>query len=872
MASRGSGGGCNKRHRQASGCTDDDNAEISGRGKRCGVAAARSVSIDRDRVYGGHAQGTADVDGAAEDEMYLFDDDYEDDDDEGAEKREEDDAACDEEQWYVVLTEDDVRARQEADTAWVAEVLSIPEGFAAVLLRHFKWRVGRVQEEWFSDDRRVRDAVGLRPADGALVPTSRNPRSHVCAICFDEYPAGRTRSAGCCFHYYCDGCWRGYISAAIGDGPRCLSLRCPDPACSAAVVQDLVDAVADADDKDRYARFALQSYVEDGGGGIKWCPAPGCTRAVEMYFLGSDADVFCDCRSGFCWSCGEEAHRPVSCDTVRAWLATNISEAETAKWILTNTKSCPSCRRPIQKNQGCNHMTCTAPCRHQFCWLCLDPSNNHKGCSRSGHRRQQEAARKTQRRQAKASLDRYKYHYERWEANGKSLQKVLADMDQLERSELGTMTRVLDLPATKLRFVTEAYHQIADGRRVLRWAHAYGYFLDPERDAAKRVLFNGLQSQADRCLEYLRCCAELERKELFRANNGAFATVAADTFRRYRNKVAKLTGVTRKFLGNLVKALETDLREAVVKPAFVHIVNAPTLRRQTAGVGGIISTATVKVEPVAMPLMVSAPAFSHLTSISNVASQGVSTLPTSSSSLISQEANIANDSVQEHGHIINPVQQPIRPGGHGSLLGNRSQVRLMSSILLERSTSMGLPNTETRPIQAHMSNIISSGVTSTPSVTSIMSVSGQSIGTQQMVQSTALGRFGSNSSTASGNSNIAAASSQRNSMGQQAGINSLGVYNDSAMNVPIGQHSNALQPPPNYINIWEGTLARQRQGQPAFFSKLEQLQQMQHQQQQMHKMQQQQQLRHQQKQQEQQMQHQKQQMREQKLEQLQLQQ
>ncbi|CAO2145050.1 unnamed protein product [Urochloa humidicola] len=282
--------------------------------------------------------------------------------------------------------------------------------------------------------------------------------------------------------------------------------------------------------------------------------------------------------------------------------------------------------------------------------------------------------------------------------------------------------------------------------------------------------------------------------------------------------------------------------------------------------------------------MVSAPAFSHLTSISNVASQGVSTLPTSSSSLISQEANIANDSVQEHGHIINPVQQPIRPGGHGSLLGNRSQVRLMSSILLERSTSMGQPNTETRPIQAHMSNIISSGVTSTPSVTSIMSVSGQSIGTQQMVQSTALGRFGSNSSTASGNSNIAAASSQRDSMGQQAGINSLGVYNDSAMNVPIGQHSNALQPPPNYVNIWEvpqkvlkishkkGTLARQRQGQPAFFSKLEQLQQMQHQQQQMHKMQQQQQLRHQQKQQEQQMQHQQQQMREEKLEQLQLEQ
>jgi hypothetical protein len=78
--------------------------------------------------------------------------------------------------------------------------------------------------------------------------------------------------------YYFDDC-NGDEETAVGDGPRCLSLRCPDPACPAAVVQDLVDAAADAADKDRYARFALLSYVEEGGGGVKWCPAASCTRA-----------------------------------------------------------------------------------------------------------------------------------------------------------------------------------------------------------------------------------------------------------------------------------------------------------------------------------------------------------------------------------------------------------------------------------------------------------------------------------------------------------------------------------------------------------------------------------------------------------------
>ncbi|CAN6373458.1 unnamed protein product [Urochloa humidicola] len=776
MASDHGGGGCNKRCRQASSCADDNIGEMSGRVKR-------SANIDRD-VYGRRAQETADDDGAGEDDMYLYDDD---EDERDEEAKEDDDAACDkEEPRYVVLTEDYVRARQEADTARVAEVLSIPEGFAAVLLRHFKWRVGRLQEEWFSDGREaLRDAVGLRlPADGGT------PRSHyVCAICFDEHPAGRTRSAGCS-HHYCDGCWRGYIHAAVGDGPRCLSLRCPDPACSVAVVQDLVDAVAHAEDKDRYARFALRSY---SGGGIKWCPAPGCTRAVELLGDAHATDVFCDCNNGFCWSCGEEAHRPVSCDTVRAWLALNISEAETAKWILTNTKSCPSCGRPIEKNQGCNHMTCSDPCRHQFCWLCLDPWNDHKSCSsRYGHRRLQ-LQETRRRRQAKASVGRYLYHYERWAANGNSLHKALVDMDQLKSSELESMARAVDLPATELGFVTEAYHQIAHGRRVMRWAHAYGYFLDPEYDAAKQGLFDDLQSQANRWLECLHGCAELDRKRLF---FGADKGESAQTFRAYREKVANLTGVTRKFMGNLVKAFETDLPE-VVQPATVQIVNPPTTGQQTTvGVGGIISTATVKVEPAAVPQMVSAPAFSHLTPISNLASQGTSTLlKTSSSALTSQEANAANDSVQEHGHITNPVQQPIC-----DLLSMWHQRHI--------GTSMGLPNIGTT----------TSGVTTTP-----MSGPGQPTGTQQMAQSIALGSFCSNTSTASGNSIIAASSSQPSNigMGQQAGVNSLGGSNNAAMHVPIGQHSNAQKPPPNYVKIWEGNLAGQRQGQPVFICKLE---------------------------------------------------
>lgn len=210
-------------------------------------------------------------------------------------------------------------------------MLSIPSGFAAVLPRHYNWSVNELEEKLFSDDHRVRDVVGL-PVDG--VPTVLNDGPLTCGICIDPYSPGEMRSAGCS-HYYCHECWRGYISAAVGDGPRCLSLRCSDPSCSVAIVRELVEEVADNEDRER---FALRSYVEESK--IRWCPGPGCTLAAGL--LGGEQckeplDVFCECKHGFCLRCGEEAHRPVPCDTVHKWLMKNSSESETVKWVLINT-------------------------------------------------------------------------------------------------------------------------------------------------------------------------------------------------------------------------------------------------------------------------------------------------------------------------------------------------------------------------------------------------------------------------------------------------------------------------------------------------------------------------------------------------------
>ena len=66
----------------------------------------------------------------------------------------------------------------------------------------------------------------------------------------------------------------GYIATAINDGPGCLLLRCPDASCSAAVCHDLINNVASKEDKEKYDRHFLRSYIE-------------CNKKVRMVEVSS---------------------------------------------------------------------------------------------------------------------------------------------------------------------------------------------------------------------------------------------------------------------------------------------------------------------------------------------------------------------------------------------------------------------------------------------------------------------------------------------------------------------------------------------------------------------------------------------------------
>jgi hypothetical protein len=80
-----------------------------------------------------------------------------------------------------------------------------------------------------------------------------------------------------------------------------------------------------------------------------------------------------ECRVNVCTKCYSTHSAFVSCETAlgngfNSWKHSTPS----------GCKPCPQCRFYIEKNEGCNHMTC-GRCSHQFCWLCL--SDWASGCS-----------------------------------------------------------------------------------------------------------------------------------------------------------------------------------------------------------------------------------------------------------------------------------------------------------------------------------------------------------------------------------------------------------------------------------------------------------------------------------------------------------
>lgn len=448
---------------------------------------------------------------------------------------------------YTILTEETIKQLLQNDVSEVSTVLSVSRGIACSLLLHKSWNVSSILEHWFTDEEGLREAIGISRKQ--IPPKVEN----LCKICFENFHVETMLSAGC-GHLFCSGCWKAYLAVSVNSGPGCLTLPCPQPEkpnCKAFADLDMVESLATDDDKQTYYRYLYRSYVELSSN-RKWCPAPGCDLAVEFDDVGDgeSSEVRCDCSYKFCGNCGEESHRPVACTTVAKWMEKNSSEADNTAWFMAFTKPCPKCKNKIEKNHGCNHMTCRKPCGYEFCWLCLGVwvSYSHR-CNKFDL--EMAAAEESSLEDSRKELKRYSHYFERWLSNQRSRNIALADLARVRAYHIPRLYQQTKDVGLDLEFVVEAWDQIVECRRVLRWSYAYGYYVEK----GKKTFFECLQGEAEAALERLHHCAEKEMKKYVKAE------AALDDFGEFCRKLKTLTCVTKNYFENLVGAFENGLCE-----------------------------------------------------------------------------------------------------------------------------------------------------------------------------------------------------------------------------------------------------------------------------------------------------------------------
>jgi ariadne-1 len=438
---------------------------------------------------------------------------------------------------------DALKDLRDAQVAEVSELLDMTSDDALLSLRHFRWDSDALSETFFDDPDSVRSRVGISECK-ADEPGSAN--SSLCGICFCESPAQVGLS--CRGHGYCEDCWSNYVSLAVEEGKRCLDLGCPAPKCGQRLRPTQVrNLCARPELAHRYERFMLDAFVEESTK-RKWCPGVGCNLACSPCG-GSRSVVHCGCGMSWCFECSNDEHQPVSCQCVKDWIAKTIDEGDNCKWIMANTKNCPKCKNPIEKNGGCMHMTCRPPggCHHEFCWICLKDWKGHVNCNAPPERKDVLDAR--------SDLARYGHYWERFHSHEQAQKVSAREVKNKMKTLVSFFTAEKSFSVKDVEFLLEAAEQMAKCRRFLKWTYAFAYFLKGSETTVK--LFEFHQGQLEGTLERLSDVVENTQWEGFLGGG----ELSNRPFYDKRAQTISLTNVVRDFFDSLCQWVQETFPE-----------------------------------------------------------------------------------------------------------------------------------------------------------------------------------------------------------------------------------------------------------------------------------------------------------------------
>ncbi|KAJ4466873.1 hypothetical protein C8J55DRAFT_526598 [Lentinula edodes] len=183
-----------------------------------------------------------------------------------------------------------------------------------------------------------------------------------CPVCLGEVDCPVTLPQ--CKHSYCRACLISYLQAAI-DG-RFFPLTClgNDDNCSSPLSISLARQVLSSGEFDSLIEAAFEAHIHERPEEFHYCPSPDC---MQVYRPAPSGNILqCpSCLLRICPQCHVEQHDGFECPD------RDGGDHLFNEWARThNVKNCPSCRVPIERAEGCNHVTCIR-CRTHICWVCM---------------------------------------------------------------------------------------------------------------------------------------------------------------------------------------------------------------------------------------------------------------------------------------------------------------------------------------------------------------------------------------------------------------------------------------------------------------------------------------------------------------------
>jgi len=187
----------------------------------------------------------------------------------------------------------------------------------------------------------------------------------------------------------------GYFSEKISTG-QVTALVCPSSGCTSQALPHQVSSLVPPSAFIKYEKLLLERELETMTDVLP-CPRTDC-QCPTIIDRESSLGQCPKCQLAFCIYCKATYHGVSPCkfkaaeqraiiddyssgdSDERAFLekrygakalANMAATIASEDYLSANAKHCPHCRAPIEKNEGCNKITCWR-CNTYFCWLCGD--------------------------------------------------------------------------------------------------------------------------------------------------------------------------------------------------------------------------------------------------------------------------------------------------------------------------------------------------------------------------------------------------------------------------------------------------------------------------------------------------------------------